>query len=63
MAKNWSGFQPQNELVKLYWEALEMSQSERHRILKYFVLAALSEPENPEEDSEPVINPGLIPIH
>jgi len=60
MAKSWSGFQPQNELVKLYWQALEISQSERHRLMKSVVPASTTEPENAEEDPEPAVKPGLI---
>ena len=29
MNRNWNGFLPQNELVKLQWAALEESQSRR----------------------------------
>ncbi len=62
MAKSWSGFGPQNELVKLYWEALEASQSERLRVLKSFTPESDSrKTENSEDDAEPAILPGVIP--
>lgn len=62
MARNWGGFHPQNELIKLYWEALEISQSEQHRILKSFAPTSASEPEDTDEETEPATNPGLLPI-
>ncbi len=62
MAKSWSGFGPQNELVKLYWEALEASQSEKYRILKSFTPASdSSKTENSEDDAEAALLPGVIP--
>lgn len=62
MAKNWSGFRPQNELVKLYWEALEASQSERVRQFLAFTPRSNPESDTPEEEPEPVMRPGFIPF-
>ncbi len=62
MAKSWSGFLPQNELAKLYWEALELSQSEKFRFRKSFLPATgEGEPESADEDTEPFVMPVVIP--
>ncbi len=62
MAKNWSGFGPQNELVKLYWEALEASHSERVRQFLSFTPKSQSDKESAEDEPSPVLAPGFIPF-
>ncbi len=53
MAQSWSGFRPQNELIKLYWEALELSRSEKYRFLKAFEPGrGKREKESSEEDPD-----------
>ncbi len=62
MAKSWSGFRPQNELVKLFWEALEASQSEKVRLLKSFDPPSATETDSAEDEPEPLVRPGFIPL-
>jgi len=52
MNRNWNGFLPQNELVKLQWAALEESQTRRasERFAALFQL--LGEVQTPQDESE-----------
>ncbi len=63
MAKSWSGFLPQNELIKLYWEALEISKSELSAALKSFSPGERSEEtEDSDEESEMLPRLGFPPL-
>ena len=54
MGRSWSGFLPQNELIKLQWEALEACQVQAavlaFKLLFSDVIPSQEKPEN--DDSE-----------
>ncbi len=63
MATSWSGFRPQNELIKLYWEALELSQSEKYRFLKTFPpFAGKQGGEKSDDETETIAPLPFIPL-
>ena len=54
MVSSWSGFQPQNEIVKLQWSLLEACQFEisAHEIQVLLASVGLSEQAEPDEALE-----------